>query len=269
MFVTTSYGDDDVVPAGIRDRYEWIETGSAAAILKALAPHEWADLLSVLDGFALAPNRWLVAGGNKGDIAADLDARFRRLGWLETRIDVAVQGYLFTDFAKKGTDRVARSRAEGESLYLEGYRVDNHKGRMIVDIEWNAKDGNLDRDMAAYRSWYEFGLIDGAVIITKDRKPLLDLAREVWTRHQATVPVAERSAKLPVDLTSTTTTSFDKATERIRRGGAGTCPLLVIGVGREAWDGSDFTLAPETDPAGDTPLAGFDDELATGDGSAG
>lgn len=253
MFITKSYENDDVVPADIRSRFEWVETGSAASILKALGPSEWADLIKVLDEFTLAPNSWLVAGGNKGDVAADLDSRFRELGWLETRIDVRVEGFLFTDFYKKGNDYIARDEAKAQELYLEGYRVDNHKGRMIVDIEWNAKDGNLDRDMAAYRSWFEYGLIDGAVIITKDRKPLLQLARDIWSRYNDTLPEDQRIKKLPVDLSSATTTSFDKAEDRIKRGGAGTCPLLIVAVTDKTWDGTEFTLAPEEAEQDDTP----------------
>ena len=112
---------------------------------------------------------------------------------------------------------------------------------MIVDIEWNAKDGNLDRDLAAYRSWYEYGLINGAVIITKDRLSLLTLARRVWAQYQKRLPVEQRTAKLPIDLTTSTTTSFDKAEIRVRRQGAGTCPVLIVGVTEASWDGMPFT----------------------------
>ena len=55
----------------------------------------------------------------------------------------------------------------------EGYLVDNYKGRVVLDVEWNAKDGNLDRDLASYRSWHEAGVISAGVIITKDRLSLL------------------------------------------------------------------------------------------------
>jgi len=34
---------------------------------------------------------------------------------------------------------------------------------------WNAKDGNLDRDLSAYRAWHEAGVISAAVLITQDR----------------------------------------------------------------------------------------------------
>ena len=241
MQVTTSYDDPAVLAEAVRDRFVWLETGNAAAILRATSTDEWDDLVQVLSGFQLKPDSWLVAGGNKGDIAADLDSRFRALGWKETRIDTEVRGLFFTDFVKKGNAYVPSTTEEVPSVYSEGYRVDNHKGRMIVDIEWNAKDGNLDRDLGAYRSWYEYGLINGAVIITKDRLPLLKLARKIWTAYQGSLPVEHRTKGLPIDLSTSTTTSFDKAAIRVKRQGAGTCPVLIVGVTDATWDGSPFT----------------------------
>ena len=269
MHLTQSYRDPDVVPPVIRKRYKWLEIGNAAAILNAVAPREFADLLTVLDEFELSPNEWLVKGGNKGDIAANLDNRFRKLGWKETRIDTEVKGYFFTDFQKRGGDYVPQTETEVPSVYSEGFRVDNHKGRMIVDIEWNAKDGNLDRDLAAYRSWYEYGLIDGAVIITKDRLPLLKLAREIWGKYQDTLPPEKRVAKLPIDLSTSTVTAFDKAEIRVMRGGAGNCPVIIIAVTDTTWDGTLFTGdvadtidVPEgTEPMTDEQFAAFLEEV--------
>lgn len=244
MYITHSYDDPSVVPVHIRERYEWIEIGNAAAILNSVAEQEFQEFLSVLNDFTLTPNEWLVKGGNKGDIADNLDGRFRVLGWKETRIDTEVRGYFFTEFTKKGKKDTPAIKHEVPSVYSEGFKVDNHKGRMIVDIEWNAKDGNLDRDLAAYRSWYEYGLIDGAVIITKDRLPLLNLARRIWADYQKTIPIQFRQKKLPIDLHTSTVTSLDKADIRVKRGGAGNCPVIIVGVTDKTWDGTEFTLSP-------------------------
>ena len=97
------------MPQNIRDKYEWIETGDCAAILAATCSDEWADIIQVLDDFWLHPDTWLVAGGNKGDLTADLDGRFTTLGWEETRIDVEVKGILNTDFLLRGQQYVAQS----------------------------------------------------------------------------------------------------------------------------------------------------------------
>lgn len=241
MQLTSSFLRDDVLSPDIRDRYDLLETNNAAAVLRATSPAEYADLLDVLDTFTLTSDRWLVKGGNRGDIAEQLDQLFRDRGWLETRIDTEVKGYFHTNFQMRGRDYVAADLTEVPTMYSEGFRVDNHKGRMIVDVEWNAKDGNLDRDLSAYRSWHELGLINGAAIITKDRLPLLKLARLVWADYQDTLEEAQRTAGLPIDLTTSTTTSFDKAKIRLDRQGAGTCPVLIIGVTDRTWDGTPFT----------------------------
>lgn len=258
MYITNSYDDPSVVPDFIRERYEWLEIGNASSILKAVAPVEFEDLLDVLHDFKLTPNEWLVKGGNKGDIAANLDGRFRKLGWKETRIDTEIRGYFFTDFQQVGRDYLPQWKEEVPSVYSEGFRVDNHKGRMIVDIEWNAKDGNLDRDLAAYRSWYEHGLIDGAVIITKDRLPLLKLARHVWGEYQATLPAHKRKKGLPIDLSTSTVTSYDKAEIRVKRGEAGNCPVIIIAVTDRTWDGTRFDAYEEEEdevPANDSGMS--------------
>jgi hypothetical protein len=135
---------------------------------------------------------------------------------------------------------------DGEKLgelppnYQEGYLVDNFKNRIVLDVEWNAKDGNLDRDLAAYRSWYEAGLISAGVIITKDRLSLLGLARRLWTAHQEGLPEDRRTKKLPIDLSTSTTTTFDKAEIRMRRGVMGTCPVLIIAASEVTWNQQPF-----------------------------
>ncbi|MGN7964919.1 BglII/BstYI family type II restriction endonuclease [Microbacterium sp. 22179] len=239
--MTYSYDNPTVVPPAIRSRYEWAESGNAAAILNAVAPVEFAEFLSVLDDFELHPNEWLRAGGNKGDLTAALDRRFRALGWEETRIDFEIKGYLHTDFHAQGVRTEGRNIEEVPALKARGYRVDNFKGRMIVDIEWNAKDGNLDRDLSAYRSWHENALIDGAVIITKDRANLRGLAEQLWSDYQQTLPSEHRSPNLPIDLKTSTTTTLANAEDRLLRGGSGTCPVLLVGVSHNTWDGSPFT----------------------------
>lgn len=259
MLVTHSYKRDQVVPPHIRKKYQWLETNNAAAILQATSPNEYSDLMHVLETFKLIPNQWMVKGGNRGEIPDILDSIFHNLGWKETRIDTEVKGYLYTNFERKNGNYEPQDVTEVESVYSEGFRVDNYKGRVIVDVEWNAKDGNLDRDLSAYRSWHELGLINGAVIITKTRRELLILARQLYARYQRRLPADQRhpkfdpnkddnsqstGLKLPIDLTTSTVTSFDKAEIRVKRQGAGTCPILIIGVGVGAWNGNEFTGEP-------------------------
>ena len=232
MYETHTYDDPDILPNVARNHWDFMETNSASAVLKSVCPREWADIVAVLSNYRLKPNSWLSPGGNRGDVAAQIDGAFSELGWREARLDLKTTGYLF--------DKDGYQIDEMNAVYQEGYLVDNLKGRVALDVEWNAKDGNIDRDLASYRSWHEAGLISAGVIITKDRKPLLDLARRLWANYQSTLPEGSRSSKLPVDLSTSTTTSFDKFQLRVRRGVMGTCPVLIVGANQSTWDKSEY-----------------------------
>jgi len=159
---------------------------------------------------------------------------FGQLGWREMRLDLVTQGILIS----KGGKEEGRLPAQ----YQEGYLVDNFKGRVVVDIEWNAKDGNLDRDLSAYRSWHEAGVISAAVLITQDRVKLKELAERLWVDYQDAQPEGMRNAKLPIDLATSTTTNLEKAELRVKRGVMGTCPLLVVAATPNTWDQKPYTL---------------------------
>lgn len=232
MYETFTYDDPAVLPAAARGSWEFMESNSAAAVMKAVCPSEWQDIVRVLSNFRLNPETWLKAGGNRGDIAKEIDSEFSALGWKEARLDLETTGILLN----KSDTEIGKL----PPVRQEGYLVDNHKGRVVLDVEWNAKDGNLDRDLASYRSWYEAGVISAGVIITKDRLSLLRLARKIWSEYQATLPIDAQSRSLPIDLTTSTTTTFDKAQMRVRRGVMGTCPVLIVAASERTWNGQSY-----------------------------
>ena len=232
MFETRSYDDPTILPPAARDHWRFMETNSACAVMKAVCPAEWADIVEVLSTYRLNPQDWLKPGGNRCDIAEQIDNIFHARGWRETRLDLSTHGLLFSkDDVKVG---------ELDPIYQKGYLVDNFKGRIVLDVEWNAKDGNLDRDLASYRSWFEAGVISAGVIITKDRLALLNLARQLWSDYNLTLPEADRVKKLPIDLTTSTVTAFDKAEMRVRRGVMGSCPVLIVAATEATWDGTPY-----------------------------
>ena len=67
MFETHTYDDPIVLDPKIRARWAFLETSSAAAVLRSVCPTEWMDITAVLAAFALDPSRWLKKGGNRGD----------------------------------------------------------------------------------------------------------------------------------------------------------------------------------------------------------
>jgi hypothetical protein len=235
MFETRTYDDPLVLDPTTRARWTFLETSSAAAVLRSVCAEEWKDITQVLAKFALDPARWLKKGGNRGDIARIIDDMFAQRGWREIRVDLVTQGIL----ASRGGDEVERL----PEAYQEGYLVDNFKGRVALDVEWNAKDGNLDRDLSAYRAWHEAGVISAAVLITQDRLSLKKLAQSLWAEYQETLPVKRRNPKLPIDLGTSTTTNLDKAALRVRRGVMGTCPLLVVAATAATWNGKPYPAA--------------------------
>lgn len=232
MYETFSYDDPAILPASARNHWSFMESNSAAAVMNAVCPLEWADIVAVLESYRLDPQYWLKAGGNRGDIAEQIDDEFYKRGWRETRLDLETRGLLF--------DKDNNQVGELPVIRQEGYLVDNFKNRIVLDVEWNAKDGNLDRDLASYRSWFEAGIISAGVIITKDRLSLLDLARRIWGDYQLTLPDEERVAKLPIDLKTSTVTAFDKAQMRMRRGVMGTCPVLIVAANESTWNGQPY-----------------------------
>ncbi|MCL2877011.1 MAG: restriction endonuclease [Betaproteobacteria bacterium] len=228
MFETTTYNDPVVLDPVVRARWAFLETSSATAVLRSVCPAEWADITDVLRTFQLDPIRWLCAGGNRGNIAREIDNMFSQRGWREMRLDLMTQGILISR-----SNQIVEKLAP---LHQEGYLVDNFKGRVVLDVAWNAKDGNLDRDLSAYRSWHEAGVISAAVLITQDRVRLKQLAERLWGEYQQSLPEDQRKPKLPIDPSTSTTTNLEKAVLRVRRGVMGTCPLLVVAATPETWN---------------------------------
>lgn len=235
MFETKTYDDPVVLDPAIRARWAFLETSSAAAVLRSVCPSEWRDITEVLATFALDPTHWLKKGGNRGDIAKEIDEMFGARGWRETRVDLVTQGVLLS----KKLEVIEQL----PPVEQEGYLVDNFKGRVALDVEWNAKDGNLDRDLSAYRAWHEAGVISAGVLITQDRAALKTLAERLWTDYQATLPADRQSPKLPIDLGTSTTTNLEKAELRVRRGVMGTCPLLIVAATQATWNGQPYSAA--------------------------
>ncbi len=216
------------LPGAVAERYELRETRNAAAVLAATCPDEVTELCAVLTGFTLTPADLVEAGGNESRLAARLNTAFRERGWREGRVDTVVTSRLQVQpWHPAGEHGVTVRESE---VFNEGYKVDNVKGRVALDVEWNAKDGNLDRDIGAYRALYDAGLIDGAVLLTRTHDDLRELAREL-------ARAAGRSDdEVRSRLSTSTTTHLGKLESRMTRGDAGGCPLLAVAISRRCWD---------------------------------
>jgi hypothetical protein len=219
-----------VMPANVASRYELRETRNAAAILAATSPNEFAELVAVLGAFVLTTADLINPGGNESALAARVNEGFRARGWREGRVDTRVTSVLRVQ--PYGPDGERGERVVESEVFNEGYKVDNVKGRLGLDIEWNAKDGNLDRDIGAYRALYDTGLIDGAVLLTRTQDDLRALAQRLALEAGQPADVARKK------LGTTTTTNLVKLLPRMTRGDAGGCPLLAVAISARCWAGA-------------------------------
>jgi hypothetical protein len=214
-----TYSFQQRIPVDVRERYQFAETRNASTIFSATNAAAFEQLLDVLRGFQLRTSDLITPGGQESDLAARMNLAFRERGWREARVDTLIQLSLQrTALASAGETRLEPIVTETRN---EGYKVDNFRDRVALDMEWNAKDGNLDRDIGAYRSLYDAALIDVGVLITRTLD-LRDLGRELGLASGMPMAQARRI------LNTTTTTNREKLLPRLTRGDAGGCPILAI-----------------------------------------
>ena len=200
MDLTASY--DLAFPVEARSRYEFLEVRNAAAVIGATDGQSLQEIIGVLVQFELLRSDLVAAGGNESKLANRLNHAFRDLGWREARVDTRVT--------------------------LELRKMPYAIRRVALDVEWNAKDGNLDRDIGAYRALYDAGLIDAAVMVTRTTKDLQRLGFHWRT---------DAGRKDTKALGTATTTNFSKLQPRMTRGDSGGCPLLAVGICVRTWAG--------------------------------
>lgn len=213
-----------VAPASVIDRYMQAEVRNAASVLQASNPQQFEEIVHVLETFEVYDDDILTPGGNRSRIPIRLDNAFHSLGWRAVRIN--------SEFGLHGKAKRSPTSQDYSDDFLSssvrsaGFETDNMKDRVVVDVEWNAKDGNLDRDLSAYRTLYEYGLIDGAVIITRDHEGIRYLAENELG-----------SADAVRRLGTQTTTNLRNLTARLTRGDAGGCPVWAVAISFDTWAG--------------------------------
>ena len=136
-------------------------------------------------------------------------------GWREIRIsgDLIVKKYPRKAVQRRG--RFADEPVEIETIrgYIDGHNIDFLKNKVAFDLEWNSKDQTFDRDLLAMRTYFDCGLIDVGVIVTRAEE-LNDIFREMGI-------IAKYGAS---------TTWMGKLLYRLNSRRNGGCPILAIGI---------------------------------------
>jgi len=190
----------DVIPKRIRDRYRVEERGHASAILGQDFPGEFKDIIDCLDAFVLRSSHILTPGGGRSPISATLDNFLHRRGWQEKSFDIQIT-------------------IDGTPLPIPTHKIDNFKNRIGLEVEWNNKTEFYDRDLNNFRLLKELRVLSVGVIVTR-----LSELQELFNQ-------LGKGASY-----GASTTHWDKLIPKVDGGGAGGCPLLLIGMGMGCYD---------------------------------
>ena len=152
----------NLIPGSIADKYEFYNFNSALEILTQSYPEEFAELVQTLERFEIRLDDILEKGGNESNIPKKLSELLRPLDWREMEIsgDLVVR-------LLEGKKRKEVYREFALKEFISGHKIDYVKGNVAIDMEWNSKDQTFDRDLYAFRTFYECGVITCGVIITR------------------------------------------------------------------------------------------------------
>jgi len=158
------------------------------------------DILDCLDAFSLKRSYIATPGGSRSLIPRTIDGFLRTRGWREKsfRIDIKI---------------------DKQSVPIPTHKIDNFKNYVGVEVEWNNKTEFYDRDLNNFRLLRGLRVLSVGVIITR------------LTELQTIFDKLRRGSSY-----GNSTTHWDKLIPKVDGGGAGGCPLLLIGLGVNCYD---------------------------------
>jgi hypothetical protein len=190
----------ELIPDRLRKRYVFEERHHATSILASDFPAEFSDILLCLDAFHLKKSSIIVPGGARSSIPIDLDGFLGKRSWRERRFDINIT-------------------VDDKPIPIPTHKIDNVKNRVGVEVEWNNKTEFYDRDLNNFRLLFEMRVLSVGVIITRlsELQELFDKLG-IGTKY------------------GNSTTHWDKLIPKVDSGGAGGCPLLLVGMGMACYD---------------------------------
>lgn len=206
----------------IQSKYEFFDYGHALEILHESFPAEWKEIQVALRQLKLTLADISKAGGNESPIPKKFDDALYPCGWREIRIsgDLIVKKYPRQAAQRRG--RFSNEPFEIETIkgYIDGHNIDFLKNKVAFDLEWNSKDQTFDRDLLAMRTYFDCGLIDVGVIVTRAEE-LNDIFKDAGI-------MAKYGAS---------TTWMGKLLYRLDSRRNGGCPILAVGIKKRCVEG--------------------------------
>lgn len=189
----------DHIPPLVKRFFDVHDYRHAAAILACDYQDEFDELCSALVGFTFTDDQIRKGGGNESDIPKTFSSLLRPLGWQEQRLK-------------------ARVLIDDETVRSETHKIDYIKNKVACELEWNAKDQTFDRDLSAFRTFFEYGRVSVGVLVTRSLK-LVPYFRQLGAKILSKYGAEGGS-----------TTHMGKLLPRIDSGRSGGCPVLAIGI---------------------------------------
>jgi CRISPR-associated protein Csd2 len=184
----------DYIPADIQKMYEIRDYHHAATILAHDFRGEFENVCKALSDFRITTADILAKGGNESAIPKRFSSILRPMDWKEEKLQ-------------------ANLMVDDKTISSDTHRIDYVKGRVALDVEWNSKDQTFDRDLYAFRTFFEFGKISVAILVTRSEQ-----LNEVFTRLNV------------MPKYGASTTHLGKLWPRLDASRHGGCPVLVFGI---------------------------------------
>ena len=188
------------IPQTVRKRYNIDERGHASAILSSDFPNEFQDIVDCLEGFVLRKSHILTPGGGRSPISAALDGFLQGREWREKSFDIKIT-------------------IDDNPVPIPTHKIDNFKNEVGLEVEWNNKTEFYDRDLNNFRLLKDLRVLAVGVMITR-----MSELQQLFNR-------LGKGASY-----GASTTHWDKLIPKVDGGGAGGCPLLLVGMGMNCYD---------------------------------
>lgn len=196
------------------EKYDFENYGHALEILSEAHAEEWMEIQECLRKLVITESDIKAAGGNESCIPKKFDDVLYPYGWKEIRISGNLEVKLYQRLNKK-SKKFSDKPFDVKILegYIDGHNIDFIKGTVAFDLEWNSKDQTFDRDLLAMRTYFDCGIIDVGVIVTRS-KDLVTVFKRLGVNGKY----------------GNSTTHMDKLIYRLNSRRNGGCPILAIGI---------------------------------------
>lgn len=100
-----------------------------------------------------------------------------------------------------------------EEVTSDTHKIDYVKNKIAFDLEWNSKDQIFDRDLYAFRAFFDYQRISLGILVTR--------SQELDSYFKRLGLLQKYGAS---------TTHMRKLLPRLKAGRSGGCPVLVFGI---------------------------------------